>query len=553
MSMRADAPRPPAAETVSMRTRDGTRLDADVWRPSGPGRHPVLLMRQPYGRRIASTVVYAHPAWYAAQGYIVVIQDVRGTGSSEGGFSPYAAEAEDGADAVDWAAGLPGSSGEVGMYGFSYQGATQLLALSQAPAALRAVTPNMSIWDLHPEKIEEGGAFPLAGSAFWAAQMGAIAARRAGDAAAYAELAQAGQGLRFDGPVPAAPEVLRRHAAHTHYALWREAPADHPYFTQASPARRIGAARPAVPGLWVGGWFDYHLTGTVAGFRALSEGPAPQHLLIGPWTHLGWSPRGAGAEFGPAATSDVDAMQVAFFDHVLKRHDPPRWMLDGRVRLFDLRRQGWAVFDAWPEGEALTLHPGGDGRATTRAEDGTLSPDPGGDGMWQRIVHDPWRPVPSFGLHHGAGQGWRDRSEIDARFDTACFTTTPVEAAITLAGTPELVLTVEADAPCFDVNATLSLVLPDGRAFALSQGHALRRAGGEAAIAMRPFCTTLLPGDRLRLTVAGACFPACPVNPGTGTDPRFATGAEAVPVTLAIQCGMASRLMLRKAAARPGG
>ena len=37
----------------------------------------VLLMWQPYGRAIASTVVYAHPSWYAAHGYIVVIQDVR--------------------------------------------------------------------------------------------------------------------------------------------------------------------------------------------------------------------------------------------------------------------------------------------------------------------------------------------------------------------------------------------------------------------------------------------------------------------------------------------
>ena len=65
-----------------MTTPDGVRLDADVWRPDAPGRLPVLLMRQPYGRRIASTLVYAHPAWYAARGYIVAIQDVRGTGIS---------------------------------------------------------------------------------------------------------------------------------------------------------------------------------------------------------------------------------------------------------------------------------------------------------------------------------------------------------------------------------------------------------------------------------------------------------------------------------------
>jgi predicted acyl esterase len=41
-------------------------------------------MRQPYGRDIASTVVYAHPVWFARHGFNVVIQDVRGRGDSEG-------------------------------------------------------------------------------------------------------------------------------------------------------------------------------------------------------------------------------------------------------------------------------------------------------------------------------------------------------------------------------------------------------------------------------------------------------------------------------------
>jgi putative CocE/NonD family hydrolase len=109
-------------ETARMRLADGVELVADIWRPAAPGRFPVLLMRQPYGRRIASTLVYAHPAWYAAQGYIVVIQDVRGSGDSDGDFRLLEADAADGREAAEWAAGLPGSSGAVGMYGFSYQG-----------------------------------------------------------------------------------------------------------------------------------------------------------------------------------------------------------------------------------------------------------------------------------------------------------------------------------------------------------------------------------------------------------------------------------------------
>src|SRR5258706_14714828 len=111
-----------------MRTRDGVRLDADVYRPDGDGPWPGLLMRQPYGRKIASTVVYAYPSWYAAHGYMVVIQDVRGSGTSEGAFKLFEHERADGADTLAWAASLEGSNGRIGMYGFSYQAVTPFLA-----------------------------------------------------------------------------------------------------------------------------------------------------------------------------------------------------------------------------------------------------------------------------------------------------------------------------------------------------------------------------------------------------------------------------------------
>ena len=68
-------------------------------------------MRQPYGRGIASTVAYAHPRWYTRHGYIVAIQDARGSGMSEGIFTLFENERRDGADALAWAAGLEGGNG----------------------------------------------------------------------------------------------------------------------------------------------------------------------------------------------------------------------------------------------------------------------------------------------------------------------------------------------------------------------------------------------------------------------------------------------------------
>ena len=152
-------------ETVSMRTRDGVRLDADIYRPlmddQSNEKLPVLLMRQPYGRAIASTVVYAHPQWYAARGYIVVIQDVRGRGTSEGEFELFAREKEDGADTINWAAQLTGSTGDVAMYGFSYQGMTQLYAAASRPEALKTICPAAIAYDLYQDWAYENGAFCL--------------------------------------------------------------------------------------------------------------------------------------------------------------------------------------------------------------------------------------------------------------------------------------------------------------------------------------------------------------------------------------------------------
>ena len=73
----------------SLVLKDGVRLSSRIWLPNGLGPWPTLLMRQPYGKEIASTITYAHPEWWTSQGYMVIIQDVRGMGSSEGVFNGF--------------------------------------------------------------------------------------------------------------------------------------------------------------------------------------------------------------------------------------------------------------------------------------------------------------------------------------------------------------------------------------------------------------------------------------------------------------------------------
>ncbi|HZV10351.1 MAG TPA: CocE/NonD family hydrolase, partial [Novosphingobium sp.] len=148
-------------EVCTQLLADGTRLDADVYRPDAPGDYPMLLQRQAYGRRIGCTLCYAHPAWYAAQGYVVVVQDVRGRGSSTGVFHPGLHEAADGAAAVEWAARLPGANGRVGSFGFSYQAYNQLLAATGNCPSLVAMVPAMGPWDAARHWMFENGALRL--------------------------------------------------------------------------------------------------------------------------------------------------------------------------------------------------------------------------------------------------------------------------------------------------------------------------------------------------------------------------------------------------------
>ena len=60
----------------SLVLRDRVKLISRIWLPkNNDGPFPALLMRQPYGREIASTITYSHPEWWASKGYMVIIQD----------------------------------------------------------------------------------------------------------------------------------------------------------------------------------------------------------------------------------------------------------------------------------------------------------------------------------------------------------------------------------------------------------------------------------------------------------------------------------------------
>jgi len=529
------AVRPP--ETVSMCTRDGVRLDADVYRPDAPGAWPVLLLRVACGRRTAMTSHYAHPRWFAARGYVVVVQDVRGCGTSEGRFHPFVAEREDGADAVAWAASLPGSNSAVGMYGCGYAGIAQLLALAERPEALRAVVPALAGWDVFTDWATEGGAFRLADAMSWALHCAVESARRVEDGAAYGALLDAVRSLPLKDEIPSRPKVLREYARHCHYDDWLTTPGPGPSWDALSPRAALAGVPVDVPILQIGGWYDPRLAGTLDAHEALSaSATAPVRLLVGPWTSAGTS----------ADAPSLDSLQLAWFDRFLKG-EPNGAERAGPVRLFDVAARRWRDLPALPPA-TTPLHLASDGLAT-RPKGGVLQDKTPIESILDVVVHDPRNPAPAVGGHAIPDAGPQDRAAVDARPDVASYTTAPLSAPLALSGRVALDLWVEADAPSFDVSAVLSMALPDGRVLPLTQGHARVEPGAHQrplTIALRAVCVTLEPGCALRLSLAGACYPAYPVNPGTGAEPGETRLVDAQPITLLIHGGgdRPSRLLL---------
>jgi uncharacterized protein len=526
---------PVIQETASIRTRDGIRLDADIYRPDSGESLPILLMRQPYGRAIASTVVYAHPSWYASHGYIVVIQDVRGRGTSEGIFQLFTHEVTDAFDTLEWVSQLPNSTGEVGMYGFSYQGMTQLYAASTGHRSLKTICPAMIAYDIYEDWAYENGAFYLQYNLAWALQLAKETARLKGDKTAYHRLFLASRNLPLFDPIPAHPNILQEFAADSFYHEWLSHPEPDEYWEKLSPKSYL--QKVDLPMFHIGGWFDTHLRGTLNLYEEMNKRSAfPQHLIIGPWTHLPWGRKVGEKDYGNEANSPVDSLQIQWFDYFLKGKEGD-FLEKPPLYLFEIGPNQWRYQENFQKENPKIYYLFSGGLAGIREEDGKLQEELGERAIEDTIVHDPWRPVPSLGGHSTLPGGVFDRSSLDCRSDILTYTSEPLERAMTILGRPAIALFCQADVTSFDLCAILSQVTPEGQVFPISQGYQrVNKPLLSLRILLQATFTTIPPNHRLRLSLSASCFPAHPVNPGTGQPLRESRAIDFAIYTIKVFC-----------------
>jgi putative CocE/NonD family hydrolase len=542
-----------AEHNVAMPMRDGTLLRADIYRPAQGGPFPALLVRTPYGEQSARAAP-VRPAMDA--GFAVVLQYCRGTGTSDGDFTPFESEADDGVDSVEWCARQDWCDGRVGMWGASYVGMVQLAAAVHAPPALKCLLPIVTPADYYGGLAYRQGAFQLGQLLGWYTMK---------SAQTLGYRAMAGDDVAADGPALAAHAA--NIAAHYRYLPARDMPAvsriipgwqrwlDHERHDEYWRELSYGARRHRVttPALHVGGWFDLFLGGTLDNYRTLRSSAATEHarshqaLIVGPWTHGDQTGTAGELHFGLASSAQaigLEQLQIGFLRTFID--DEPRERGALRVKLFVMGDNVWRDEDDWPLARTAWtrwyLHAGGILSAD--------APPPAAPASTYR--YDPADPVPTAGgptLIPASNDGlvsWmagpRDQRAIEARPDVLSFTSEVLAEDLEVTGPLAVTLHAATSAADTDFTARLVDVWPDGRAIGIADGivRARYRDGTgqpapitpgqvyEYSIDLIATSQAFKAGHRVRVDIASSNFPCFDRNPGNGAPTATATERDFV-------------------------
>jgi len=448
-----EAPKPLFAwREVMIPVRDGVRLQTVIIAPAEQkGPLPILFRRTPYG--VPEKAPEQMPASWKelmADGYIMVIQNLRGRFRSEGNFEltsqvnladPKSTnETTDAYDSIAWLVkNVANNNGKVGMYGVSYDGLTTALALLQPHPALKAMSEQASPVDQWMNDDDH--------------RYGAL--RESYDFE-YAVMEQADKNSNTNfafetydsyewylnlGPL-ANINAKYLHGKIPYWNSTMEHPDYDDFWKKEAWVRQLHAS--TVPNLNVAGFWDQEDPwGPWQIFRHAAEHD-PEHtnfMVAGPWFHGQWqSPKGDSIGLIPFGGHETarefrETIEAPFFRYYLHgKGEKPAW----QASTFQSGSNKWHTYAAWPPKEAvatnLYLH-----------ADGTLSftaPGAAEPGAFREYLSDPANPVPyrqrPISPTYPAGD-WRtwevaDQRFVDGRPDVLTFVSAPLEKDLVVTG-----------------------------------------------------------------------------------------------------------------------
>jgi putative CocE/NonD family hydrolase len=530
---------------VPIRMRDGVTLYADVYRPVGDGRYPVLISRTPYSTERYPTA-YDAAVYFAQRGYVYVFQDVRGRHESEGTWTPFFSNEKDGYDTIEWAAKQKWSDGRVAMQGGSYLGQNQWRAAQAAPASLVTIFPMVASTSIYHDWMTLNGGWRLSFNFGW------------GPVRQESRIMQNPGPHTVDGlhaihydevqkhlPLSSMQQLVGRHARF--YDDWLAHPDYDEYWKPLNVEEVFD--RITIPVHTFGGWFDIFSQGTLRGYVGMSQKGGSEkarkgsNLVIGPWGH-GPTQKFGAIDFGPTANVDPLPLQLRWYDYWLKGLDnglasePP-------VKLFVMGRNQWVYEREYPiaRTQYRPLYFNSGGKANSSAGDGRLSwTKPRDVSIADRFTYDPANPVPSVGGNNCCGTptptGPQDQRPIEKRPDVLVYTSDELQEELEITGPVKVVLYAATDAVDTDFVAKLVDVYPDGASYNMAEGIVRARYRESLSkptllepgrvyrfdIDMVGTSVAFQKGHRIRVQIASSHFPQFDRNPNTGA--RFGTSAE---------------------------
>jgi len=547
---------------VPMEMRDGTILRADVYRPEDNAKHPVILMRTPYNKLLASASGdYLNIIDTVFMGYAIVAQDARGRFASEGEYASVTsrlAEGPDGYDSVEWLASQPWCDGNVGMAGGSYLAHLQWRTAMENPPHLKAIAPWISpIGGGIPEETLLGGVGRLHTTVGWIPAIGLDIADR----------------LERQGRDVSDMRKLINRAIFSQEEVYNYLPLkDVPHFKfeglqevwnawVCDPVPKVNTLEEIfwpyqeikVPCFHVGGWYDEFIHSTFHNFLSMREKGGSerardgQHMIIGPWAHGGSLPNCLGGIcFGPVSSGRAVLLterHIQFYNKYLR----DMYVEVPVISYFVMGRNIWQTADTWPlpqtQWRRFFLH--SSGHANTVGGDGLLSRDELGAEPPDMFIYNPYFPVPTMGGRNyppfGLVAGPINQSDVERRNDVLCYTTKELDEDMEVTGPLMLHLFASTSARDTDFTAKLIDVHPDGFAYNVADGMTRARYRKsilqpellnpgevyEYSIDMRNTSQVFGKGHRIRIDISSSNFPAADRNMNTGSP--IGEDAEGIP------------------------
>ncbi|HVT58512.1 MAG TPA: CocE/NonD family hydrolase [Thermoanaerobaculia bacterium] len=454
--------------------RDGVQLNGTVYRPAGqPAPLPVIFTLTPY---IADSY-HERAMYFARHGYVFVLVDVRGRGSSGGSFLPFANEGRDGDDVVEFLARQAWSNGKVTMWGGSYAGFDQWSTLKEAPPHLATIVPAASA--------HAGVDFPFSNGIFYSYDMQWLTftsgvtpnANLFGDSSYWTQKFL--ELYRSQAPFNTLDRLVGNPSPV--FQTWLAHPTLDDYWLAMSPSP-AQFARMEVPILTITGAYDGDQPGALAYYRDFMRHASPaargrHYLIIGPWDHAGTRTpklKVGGLEFAAASQLDMNGLHKQWYDWTLKGGSRPEF-LKKRVAYYVVGpgAESWKYADDLDAvaNERRTLYLGSrGGGAPSVFESGTLAARPQAAGAPpDHYVYDPRDLRPAELEEHPSESYLTDQTAALNLFGAGVvYHGEPFAEATEVSGYVKLSVWLALDVPDTDLAASLYEILPDGGSVLLS-------------------------------------------------------------------------------------